>query len=75
MALISKSEKDEMLQLANSSSLREDMEYLSSHRHNPVIVDGRVDMDRWLDFLNGFNEFINHEPRPFKPMIDENMKL
>ncbi|MBI5056792.1 MAG: hypothetical protein HZB61_09280 [Nitrospirae bacterium] len=75
MALISESEKYEMLRLAGSSSLREDMQYLSSHRHNPVLIDGRVDMDRLIEFLNGFNEFINHEPKPFKPMIDKNMKL
>ncbi len=32
-------------------------------------------MDRLLDFLNGFNEFINHEPKPFKPMLDRDMRL
>lgn len=75
MAAISRQEKDEMLRLAASSSLREDMEYLSSHRHNPVLVEGKVDMDRVIDFLTQFNEFINHEPKPFKPMIDRDMKL
>ena len=75
MATISKQEKEEMLILAASSSLREDREYLSSHRHNPVLVDGKVDMDRLIDFLTQFNEFINHEPKPFKPMIDRDMKL
>jgi len=75
MAAITKQEKEEMLRLAASSSLREDMEYLSSHRYNPVLVDGKVDMDRLIDFLTQFNEFINHEPKPFKPMIDREMKL
>lgn len=68
-------EKEELLRLTKSSTLREDMPYLSMHRHNPVMVDGQVSMDRLLDFLNGINEFINHEPKPFKPMIDREMKL
>ena len=75
MAIISKQEKEEMLRLAASSSLREDMAYLSDHRHNPVIVDGKIDLDRLIEFLTQFNEFINHKPKPFKPMIDRVMKL
>lgn len=75
MAALSKQEKEEMLRLAASSSLREDMEYLTAHRHNPVIVDGKISIDRLLDFLTQFNEFINHEPKPFKPIIDKDMRL
>ncbi len=75
MAAISKQEKEEMLRLASSSSLREDMDYLASHRHNPVIVAGKIDLDRLIEFLTRFNEFINHKPKPFKPMIDKDMKL
>lgn len=73
--MLNADEKEELLRLADSSSMREDMRYLSAHRHNPVIVDGQVSMDRLLDFLNGFNEFINHEPKPFKPMLDRDMRL
>lgn len=75
MAIISKQEKKEMLRLTASSSLREDMEYLAAHRHNPVIIEGKIDLDRLIEFLTQFNEFINHEPKPFKPMIDREMKL
>jgi hypothetical protein len=75
MALISELEKKEMLRLAGTSSLREDAEYLTAHRHNPVLIDGKVDMDRLLEFLTEFNEFINHKPKPFKPMLDRDMKL
>jgi len=75
MALISELEKKEMLRLAGTSSLREDAEYLTVHRHNPVLIDGKVDMDRLLEFLTEFNEFINHKPKPFKPMLDRDMKL
>jgi len=45
------------------------MRRLAEHRHNPVLVEGVVDIDRLIDFLNGYNEFINHEPKPFTPMI------
>ena len=75
MAAIGKQEREEMLRLAASLSLREDMNYLSAHRHNPVIVAGKVDLDRLIEFLTHFNEFINHKPRPFKPMVDKDMKL
>lgn len=75
MAQISEYEKREMLRLAGSSSLRDDAEYLTAHRHNPVVIDGKVDMDRLVEFLTEYNEFINHEPKPFKPMIDRDMKL
>ena len=75
MALLGEDEKKEMLRLAGSSSLRQDMEYLAAHRHNPVVAGGKVDMDRLLEFLTEFNEFINHKPKPFKPMVDRVMKL
>jgi hypothetical protein len=75
MALLSKKEREELLRLAKSSSMREDMKYLRDNRHNPVIVNGQVDMNRLITFLTEFNEFINHEPKPFKPMIDRVMKL
>jgi hypothetical protein len=59
----------------NDVMLREDMRYLAEHRHNPFLKDGHVDIDNYIEFLNTFNEFINHNPKPFKPMIDKVMKL
>ena len=75
MALLSENEKKEMLRLSMSSSLREDAAYLTAHRHNPLIINGKIDMDRLIEFLTGYNEFINHKPKPFKPMLDRVMKL
>lgn len=75
MSVISEQERQEMLRLAESSSMREDMKYLSSHRHNPVLVNGAFDMDRLVEFLSQFNEFINHQPKPFQTMIEKDMKL
>ena len=71
----SKKEKEELLRLSQSSSLKADMRYVSAHRHNPLIVDGKVDLDGFITFLTYYNEFINHKPKPFKPIIDRIMKL
>ena len=75
MATISESERADILRVARSSALKEDMEYVVAHRFNPVVVGGKVDMDRLIEFLDGFNAFINHEPKPFTPMIDADMRL
>lgn len=64
-----------MLRLATSSSLREDMAYLAANRHNPIMAAGKIDLNRLIEFLTQFNEFINHKPKPFKPIIDKVMKL
>lgn len=73
--MLSEKEKQEWTVLAESTSLRDDMRRLSESRHNPFLKDGRVDIDKYIDFLNQYNEFINHTPKPFKPMIDRIMKL
>jgi uncharacterized protein YjgD (DUF1641 family) len=75
MAYLNKEEKEELLKIAKSSSLREDMEYLLKNRHNPVVIEGEIDLNRLVEFLTEFNEFINHEPKPFRRIIDKNMKL
>lgn len=63
MALLNDSEKEELLNLAKSSSLKKDMRRLLENRHNPVVVNGNVYMNRLITFLTEFNEFINHEPK------------
>jgi len=68
-------EKEELVALVKSSSFKEDMQYLSAHRHNPLIVNGKVDPDRYITFVTEYNEFTNHQPKPFKPMVEKIMKL
>ena len=75
MAKISEEEKIELLRLAASSSMREDMERVAHQRHNPFVKDGIVDVDAYIEFVTQFNEFINHEPKPFEPIIDRDMRL
>ena len=75
MAGLTEAEKEEILEIAGSKTMREDMKYVANHRHNPLLINDPVDMDRLLAFLTQFNEFINHQQKPFKPMIDRVMKL
>ena len=73
--MMTENEKQECTELSQSESIRDDMRRLVATRHSPFLKDGKVDLDRYLDFLNGYNEFINHMPKPFKPIQDRIMKL
>lgn len=72
---LSKEEKAELKNLADSSKLQEDMRKVRSARHNPFIVDNQVDIDRLLTFLVEYNYFINHTLKPFRKIIDRDMRL
>jgi len=65
----------ELAELGSSEKLKKDMEMLRSQWQTPFIKSSEVDIDAYIDFVQQFNEFINHEPRPFKPMIEKDMKL
>jgi hypothetical protein len=73
--MLSDKEKQEMLETAKSQSIREDLRRLAAGRHNPLLYKGKLDLDRYVEYLNGYNEFINHQRRSFKPMVDRLMKL
>jgi hypothetical protein len=73
--MMTENEKQECMELSKSESIRDDMRRLVANRHDPFLKDGKVDLDRYIDFLNTFNEFINHMPKPFKPIQDRIMKL
>lgn len=72
---ISQQAAKEFLELSKSESLKKDMDVLRRQRHNPFIKNGNVDVNAYIEFVTEFNEFINHEPKPFKPIIDKVMKL
>ena len=74
MNLSEKAEK-ELVALAKSDDLRKDMAMMKTRWQNPFIKDGEVEIDAYIDFVQQFNEFINHEPKPFKPMIEKDMRL
>lgn len=68
-------EKEELVCQSKSARLKEDMRWLSAHAHDPLMVDGRIDGDRWLTFLNEYNEFVGHARKPLKWMVERVMKL
>jgi hypothetical protein len=73
--MLSEKEKQEWSGLADSVSLRDDARRLKESLHNPFIKDGAVDIDRYINFLNEYNEFINQRQKTFKPIIERIMKL
>lgn len=75
MEIFSKAAADEIRELSRSGTLRRDMEALAGGRHNPFVKDGIVDCDAYITFVTGYNEFINHEPKRFVPMVDKDMRL
>lgn len=75
MITFSKEAADELREMAGSIALKNDMEAIARGRHNPFIKAGRVDVDAYISFVSEFNEFINHEPKPFKQIIDKDMRL
>ncbi len=74
---MSKSEEkgNERFDLVAGPATGRDMQYIRQHRLNPFIRDGRVDIDAYLQFVTEFNEFINHAPKPFRPILDKDMRL
>lgn len=73
--ILSDDELNELKRLAKDASLTSDLRHLMRHRYNPLLIDKQVCISRLFDFLNDFNEFINHRPKPFKPIIDKDMRL
>lgn len=73
--MLNDEEKEELKRLADSTSLRDDMENLSAMAHNPFVVKGTVDIDKFIIFLTEFNQFMNHNYRPFHKIMDNDMRL
>lgn len=70
---ISRQADKEIMEL--SESLKKDMDALRRQRHNPFIKNGTVNIDAYFEFVTKFNEFINHQPKPFKRIIEKDMRL
>lgn len=73
--MLNEEEKRELKELARSHKLQEDMRVLSKTGYNQFIVNGNVDIDRFLIFLTEYNHFINHTPKSFRKIIDKDMRL
>ena len=72
---LSREAEKELRELSHSIGLKNDMAAVADSRHNPFVKDGIVDTDAYVLFVCAYNEFINHEPKPFKRMIDKDMRL
>jgi len=72
---ISQEAEKELVSLGRSEALRDDMDKLKSSWLSSFIRSGRIDVDLYIEFVSQFNEFINHRPKPFRPMIEKDMKL
>lgn len=73
--MLSQTAQEEIRELTRSEAFRNDMAAIAGSRHNPFVREGLVEVDAYIQFVTAFNEFINHEPKPFAPMIDRDMRL
>ena len=69
MAPLTPAEKAELLELARSASLREDLRSIAHQR----AVD--VDVDDYIAFATSVARLSNHARRPFRPIRGSNFKL
>ncbi len=72
---LSEAEKTELRAAAYSAKLRDDFIQLGKNRINPFLVNGQVDMDKLLTFLDEYNAFFGRRRKPFSKMIDKDMRL
>jgi hypothetical protein len=73
--MLSPAAEKEFQEMAQSASFRRDMETVRVGRLHAFVKDGVVDVDAYIDFVTEFNEFIGHEPKPFRQIIDKDMRL
>lgn len=72
---INETDRAELLALSNSESMRKDAAHVATNRHNPLLIGGEVSVDRVMEFLTQYNEFLNHPIKPLRPFIELDMKL
>lgn len=69
--MLSEDEKREILELSKSSELKRDMEMVVKNRQNSFIINGEVDIDKFITFLTEYNYFINHTFKPIQIKKDK----
>ncbi len=72
---ISKKSRKELVRTSKSRSLKRDMREISLNSSNQFLKDGKPDADAYIEFVTEFNEFINHTLKPFRAMIEKDLKL
>lgn len=72
---MTENEKQELLEMAGSGELQKDMRRVKHAGENTFVRNGEIDLDAYIEFLDAFNAFISHRRKPFKPMMEGNLKL
>lgn len=72
MPILSEEEKEEILRLAHSAELREDMERLREFRRQR---DAELSLDDYLRFLADMQALFGHSNRPFRPITGDHFVL
>jgi hypothetical protein len=73
--MFSPAAEQELRELSRSGSFRRDMDTLRRGRLHAFVKDGTVDIDAYLLFVAEFNEFVGHEPKTFRRIVDLDMRL
>lgn len=56
-------------------AIKKDLKTMAGCSRNPFMKNGEADVDAYIEFVCDYNEFINHEPKPFRKIIDREMIL
>ena len=64
----------ELRRLGASAALRQEFETLREARAERAADPTRA-AERCVDFLTQYNAFVNHAPKPFRPIADADMRL
>lgn len=67
--------EQELLDLSRSTAFKKDMAAVAQRMHNPFVKGGSVDVNAYVAFVTQFNEFISHQLKPFKRILDKDMRL
>ncbi len=73
--LISREEKQELLELSRSLRLKKDLQIIKKNCYMPFIKEGKIDLDKYIKFLTLCNAFINHNLKPFRKIEGDDFKI
>ena len=73
--MLSKEEKEELLNLAHSSKLREDFRKLCERYRKFFTKRNKIDLDTYVGFLTFSNALVGHRRKTFKKIEGHNFKL
>jgi hypothetical protein len=75
MGILSKEEKEEFLKSSRSLQLKEDFQNIRNNRYLYFTKEGKISLDKYVEFLTLSNNFANHKQKPFRKIEGNNFKL